>query len=335
MPVRQSPGRPRQHHPAAVAGGKPAELAHEAAGGGGQVERLAPSLDGARVEPGQVEQVGCELRSRGTCSRIVCRNSSACPGRGPRRRAELEESPEREERRAQLVRRVRDEFPARAFELPAGPASGRTRGPARRARRRVVADGLVERPAAMRLDGLDSSGRSRRRRSRARSHSRRRTQRRARGALASRSRRLTSVTAPFTSINPCESSSRRLPSSGTRPAPPPDERPHAIPPAPGGSGTRTRRSSRAAARHDRLAAESPLGVRISAEGLVGERLGAALDADAACAFALVTARDRPGDGCWTRATPHEPRVPVGDQVLWSRPATTEREPIVIAARRRR
>ena len=59
--VRQAARRTRQHHPAAVARRQAAELAHEPARGLCQVDRLGAHLDGTRVEPGQVEQVGGEL----------------------------------------------------------------------------------------------------------------------------------------------------------------------------------------------------------------------------------------------------------------------------------
>ena len=72
--------------------------------------------DPAGVEAREVEQVGRELRQPLTCSRIVARNSPRSAGSAPRSVAQLEEAAERRQRRAELVRGVRDERRARALE---------------------------------------------------------------------------------------------------------------------------------------------------------------------------------------------------------------------------
>ena len=55
--------------------------------------------------------------SRSTCSRIEARNSRLVGSSSSSSVEQLQEAAEREERRAQLVRRVRDEFAPRVVEL--------------------------------------------------------------------------------------------------------------------------------------------------------------------------------------------------------------------------
>ena len=101
-----------------------------------EVDGLVLDVHPARVEPGEIEQVGGELRQ--PVDLLAHRLEELLPRRlvDVLVRHQLEEAAEREERRAQLVRRVRDELAARAVELArAGRACARTRPRARRARR--------------------------------------------------------------------------------------------------------------------------------------------------------------------------------------------------------
>ena len=159
-PVRQAARRPRQHHPAAVPRRQAAELAHEPAGGGGQVDRLVDHLDRARVEPRQVEQVGGEL---GQPRHLLAHRQQELLARGGVEVLlvqQLQEPRQREERRAQLVRGVGDEVLARPVDLgEPGLHEVERAGQAAELVRVLVADGLVEAaggdPARGRLELAD------------------------------------------------------------------------------------------------------------------------------------------------------------------------------------
>ena len=119
--VAYAPGRRRRRacedDPAAVPRAEPAELPHERARGRGQVDGLADEADGAGVEPAQVEQVARELRQ---ATHLL---AGGLHELDPGLRVEvllgqeLEKPAEREERRAKLMRRVRDEVLPRAVDL--------------------------------------------------------------------------------------------------------------------------------------------------------------------------------------------------------------------------
>ena len=171
-------GRPDQHHPAAATGRQAAELAHQAAGGGGQVDRLVRDLDRAGIQPGQVEQIGGEL---GQPADLLVHLAQELLAGGLVEIGvvqQLQEAGQREQRRPQLVGGVGDEVLAGAVDARRGAGSSRrTRGPARPARRATGrrSAGRTPPPRSARLPPPGAAAASTRRRRRP---SRRRRQRR-------------------------------------------------------------------------------------------------------------------------------------------------------------
>ena len=93
------------------------KLLSDGARGHGNVELRSSNRELARIQPREIEEIGCELRQPFDLGGHLLYEIAALPLVEILPRHELEEATQREQRRAQLMRSVRDELPPRMVEL--------------------------------------------------------------------------------------------------------------------------------------------------------------------------------------------------------------------------